>query len=1174
MKKIILIIFLSLSINNFLNAYDIREKEGNDSITGPMARHNHFFTPRAYPFNDIPADAFQNSILEKERLKFRKSKSASMIQAQQPEWKPIGPFNTGGRVKSIAIHPNNPDTVYIATACGGIWKSVDGGANWKPIFDNQNSIAFGAISIDENNPNILYAGTGEAVSGGGNIYLGSGMYKTTNAGETWKLIGLTNVGAFSKVFVHPKNSNLIYAGATNRGVGFYKSTDAGATWKQTLVASVTDVSIDPYDEKIVVCGVSGVGFYASSDGGENWQDKSSSLPPSTYGRISIQIAPSYNKTMFLLSEVSQTVNGASQSSGLILRSNDGGVSWFQVLNGGATFFNNQGFYDNYLTINPQDANNVFAGGVDVFRSVNGTQLNNITNVYNGGTVHPDQHCAAFYKQNPKIMYFGNDGGVWKTTDGGDKIVKVSNGLEISQFYSLSIDNSQENRNYGGTQDNGSLGNRDPLNWQLYLGGDGFQSVVDPNNSNIVIMESQYGNMARFDFTNGTNATNATNGLLPSNSTNAPFFSPIAPDPNPNRPGFYYHGRKGVFFNTESGNSSWTQSLKDRTASCTSLGVSNYTKDDFFGLYAGFANGELFYTEDLETWTQVNINGLPNRAISYVQTSFNDKSVAYVALSGYGTPHVYKTTDKGKTWINIGQDLPNTPANALAINPKNELNLYVGTDVGVFTTFDGGATWLPFGSKLPNSPIVDLQFRTYKGLNPDPKLKTMYLRAATHGRSMWEVEVPDTKIISQEILIPKGGEQYISETNERISWYGFDGAVKIEYSTNNGDNWNDLADNVQGNNMLMYIPRVSSFEMRIKITSKSNTNQVKISNTFSVTRKKRGSVTSSNALSFTAYGISYDGNGFLWATDVGISGKLYKIDANTLQVVQSLELAGDSLFTDICVDRTNGDFYTHRFTTLNEGSDGKLEVYSKDGKRLKSKTSPAGTYPIGIELVDGKLLVSNRDGNKKFTYLDKQNLTWLQDFSNPCNVNYGPRGLAYDGTEFLYHICTDFTSGALNNAKVVKISKKDLTKIVESLDLEDYQGIINARGVDYDPTDKNFWVSDYGGNIYKVAGFATVTGVEDDKSDISNNDIDVKISPNPIVNYANIAFQVKNDNTNVKIEIYNSIGQKIGILFDDKVNMNYPKNLVLNSDKLLNGLYNLVFTLNGQILETKKFIVNK
>ncbi len=1151
------------------------ERESDDSISGPMARHNHFFAPRAYPFNDIPENAYQNSLNEKEKLKFKKAKYSTMIQAQQPEWKPIGPFNTGGRVKSIVIHPNSPDTVYIGTAAGGIWKSVNGGGNWRPIFDNQNSIAFGALAIDENNPNILYAGTGEAVAGGGNIYLGSGMYKSTDAGETWKLIGLTNVGAFSKVFVHPKNSNLIYAGATNRGVGFYKSTDAGKTWNQTLSASVTDVSIDPNDEKNVICGVSGKGLFSSNDAGETWLDKSSSLTQYTLGRISVQMAPNYPKTMYLLSEISQVVSSVTTTYGLVLRSNDAGVSWYQVLNGGTSFFNNQGFYDNYIAINPQDANNVYAGGIDVYKSTNGNQLNNITNVYPNQINHPDQHCAAFYKKNPNIMYYGNDGGVMKTTNGGDQLKKVNNGLEISQFYSLSIDNSEENRNYGGTQDNGSLGNRDPLNWQQYLDGDGFQSVVDPFDPNVVIMESQYGNMAKIDFTFGTNRTSITSGLPSSqDKINNPFFAPIAADINPNYKGFYYHGRKGVYYNTESGNSDWVQSLKDRTTFCTALGVANYTKNDYYGLYAGFANGELFYTGDLESWVQVNMNGLPNRAISNIVTSANDSSTAYVVLSGYGTPHVYKTTNKGKNWLNIGQDLPNSPANAIAINPKNELNLYVGTDVGVFTTFDGGISWLPFGNKLPNSPIVDLQFRSYNGLNPDPNMKKMLLRAATHGRSMWEVEVPDTKIASQEILIPKGGEQYISETNERVSWYGFDLPVLVEFSTNNGDSWNTLADNVQGNNMLMFVPKVSSFEMRLKISSKSKPEQVKISNTFSITRKKRGSVTSTNTLSFTAYGISYDGKGFLWATDVGISGKLYKIDANTLQVVSSLDLAGDSLFTDICVDRTNGDFYTHRFTTLNEGSDGKLEVYNKDGKRLKSVKSPAGVYPIGIELVDGKLLVSNRDGNKKFTFLDKSSLTWLQDFNNPCNVNYGPRGLSYDGSEFLYHICTDFTGGSLLSAKVVKISKKDLSTIVDYIALENYQGLINARGVDYDPTDKNMWVSDYGGNIFKVAGFETVTSVEDDKSDLNTNDIEIKIAPNPIFNTANIAFEVKKDNAIVKIEIYDALGKRVGILFDDKAYTNSPINLVLNSEKYQNGLYNLVFLINGQILDTKKFIVNK
>lgn len=1177
MKKIFLLLLL-LSTANVLFAINQKEKEGDDKISAPRARFDHFYKLRAYPFDEIPLDARHKSFAEKDRMIHNQLKKQSFIQAQQPAWKCIGPYEIGGRVRSIVIHPTNPDIVYIGAAAGGVWKTTDGGENWKPTFDFQNSLSFGALAIDENNPETIYAASGEF--NGSLSILGSGIYKTTDGGDTWALIGLTDVGSFSKIYVHPKNSNLIVAGGANRGAGFYVSKDAGKSWTRKNTDQISDITINPNNENEYMTGVYGIGMQYTSNMGDSWETRTNGLSIASIGRTSVQWNPSNPNSCYALLDTPPPTGTTGANIAYICKSDNKGGSW-TVLKQGPDIFgdNSQGWYDNYISINPANPAQVYAGGIDLWKSENGFSFGNITNVYGGGSTHPDQHCMAFSKSNSKIIWFGNDGGVYRSTDGGVNFEKKSMGLAITQFYAMAVDPSNKNRNYGGTQDNGTPANRIPDFWQSILGGDGFQTIVDPFDNNIVIAESQYGNMFRIDFSSGQpiySSMTAGKGLPPNNSTYAPFFAPIAADPL-NRE-FYFHGRYGVWFSSDRGNSSWFQVLKNRPAFCTSIACASDPKVSDLGkivVFAGFANGELWVTEDenLEKWEQVNLNGLPNRAISNIVTSKQDYKTAYVTVSGFGTPHVYKTTDLGKTWISLSDNLPNAPFNAIAINPENPANLFAASDIGVFSSFDDGATWTPFGNGLPNSPVVDLQFHTNRSV-----LEKLTLRAATHGRSIWEIEIPNEAITESAITSPIGGEIYAGATNQRISWYGFGNSVDVAVSINDGETWQDVAQDVVGNNMLMMMPNRSTFKARIKITSKSNPNNFKISNSFTLKQKNKGTVLLENGVSFIPYGIAYDGTDYLWATDVsspsaGTPVYMYKLNSQTLQVVDKIKVQ-DSIYTDLAIDKATGDFYVHRFLSLAEGSSGLLDRIDKTGKRLSSITSPAGLYPIGIALADNKLFITNRDGSsKKITVIDAKTFSKISEFPNPCSVNFGPRGLAYDESDYFYQVCTFFPAGgALSDASVYRINKSDFS-LESKILLENSQGLINARGVDYDPRDKNFWVSDYGGNIYKVAGFSTVLSVEE-QFDLSNNLIDLNIYPNPMYENGSVSFELKNKSGIVSIELYSNTGNKIGTLFEQFSEMNNPKVIEINNDKLSSGVYNLVIKLDGEPLFTKNLTVIK
>ncbi len=1063
MKKLYLILAIIFCLSLSLESQTTEFKKpislletitASDNLPKPLVRVHEFMRQRAYPFEDVPENARIKAFQEADRMMHTKSPNA-LIQAQQPEWKPIGPFSVGGRIKSVVPHPTKNGWVYVGAAAGGIWRTTDSGDNWTPIFDFENGIAFGSIAIDPNHPDTMYAGTGEAVSsaggglGGTPIYLGAGLFKSTDAGTTWNLIGLRNVGTFSKVFVHPKNSNFIVAGGCYKGQGFYKSTDAGTNWTKTFDKNVTDVTIDPNDENRIFIGVTGEGVYYSSDAGDTWELRSTGFDAGI-GRVSVQLAPSNPEILYTLMDISEIA--------AIYKSTNSGISWTRVYQGQTTFFNGQGWYDNYICVHPTNENIVLAGGINIWRTTNGGT--NWVNV-SGGNAHVDQHHAAFNPLNPNIVYAGNDGGMYRSTNAGQSWGEINNNLQVTQFYAMAIDYSRENRNFGGTQDNGTVGNLNPDNWGGILGGDGFRPIVDYDNPNIFYGESQYGNLQKVNLSPWS--WKSIMSGIPGDDE-GPWNTPFVMDPQNSY--VLYHGRHAMYASYNNGDSWYAISGRKSNPYCA-IAVSHVNA---YVIWAGTQVGELFVCRDAaekgdESWEEVSSNGLVNRYLTDIETSYENAGTAYVTFSGYGAGHVFKTTDFGKSWENIGKSLPDAPCNAIAIHPENENILFVATDVGVFATYDGGNSWLPYGRGLPRSPVTDLSFHTNRLVLPD-----VVLRAATHGRSMWEVTVPAEIVTDMAITSPAGGEVYVGTGPAIISWYGFTMPVKIEYSTNDGADWRLIANNVVGNYLRWKVPNVEAMLCRVRIGNAENT---LISNSFSINKLHRGSVLASSGVKYIPYGITYDGINGLWSTDFG-GNKLYKLNGETFAIEKSFLLPGDSLFSDLTLDRQNGILYIHKMSSTG-GSGGNIYVLDTLGNVIRSYKSPSKSYPIGLELVDGNLIACDRDGNRQMYIINPETGTVISQNTNPYNKTYGPRGLCYDGTQYLYQVCTYFPGGgSLTEALAMKIDKANLGASVETMTLEsNTRGMINARGIDIDPRDNNFWISDYNGNLYKIAGFNTL-----------------------------------------------------------------------------------------------------
>lgn len=1157
MRKLLFLLILLTSFE--LIAQNLENVQG---MKKPMRRFYEFIKERTYPNETIDYDARIKAINQMHNLVHSKN-SKELMLALQPEWKNIGPFNIGGRIKSVAIHPTKEGWVYVGAAAGGIWRTTNGGENWEPIFDYENGIAFGSIAIDPNNPEIIYAGTGEAVLSSSVVYLGAGIFKSTDEGKTWNVIGLADVGAFSKVYVHPMNSNLIVAGAVKRNHGFYISTDAGKSWIKRFSGSVSDLSINPKDPNEFIIGVNSEGVYFTSNAGLNWEERNTGLD-GNIGRVSVQYAPSNPDIVYALMEIG--------GLGYIYKSETKGKSWQRVYTGTDDFFRGQGFYDNFIAVHPTNPNIVIAGGIDVFRTFSGTTWNNVTFGYSGGNVHVDQHHAAFDPKNPSVIYLGNDGGMYKSTDLGTNWTAINNNLQVTQFYGMAIDHTKRNLTYGGTQDNGTLGNRNDT-WNFVSGGDGFRVAVDHTNPNIFYgFSTPGGNIVpyRLNFSSG-NFKYLTDGL---NYNDNIWDPPIYIDPTDNYT--VYHGRTRLYVSYSQGDNWSDMQLKTSGGRFTAIAVSPL---DNGIVWAGTSNGELFVSDDGGyLWKRVSDNGLINRWIKDIEVSRENKNVAYVVYSGFGTSHVFKTTNLGASWLDIGYGLPDIPVNAIAIHPENEKMIFIGTDIGVFASFNDGKDWFPYGRNLARSPVTDLAFNEYFIGQPSIKL-----RAATHGRSIWEVDVTDENITEPEITAPAGGEVFTSTTSNVISWYGFKLPVKIEFTYNNGSEWIRIADNVQGTSLLWNVPNIPSIYCRIRVSSVSDPNQVKVSNTFSIKLLETGSIVKYGSVSFIPYGLAYDGKNGLWVTSF-YQNKLNKLNATTLTIekaeVSLPPQAGNMLFTDITMDRNRGILFLHRMND-SSGLGGEIIVVDTNGNFIKKFTSPGKNYPIGLELVDGKLIVGDRDMRNEFNQrilmvADSSNGTVISSFTNPFNKNYGPRGLCYDQKEFIYQICTDFpSSGALTSAFLMRINKSNLSTEVSRFPLQSQDGIINARGIDYDPSDKNFWVSDFGGNIYKIAGFETVLSVKDNEAVSDKAKIETKIYPNPLSDFAIISFRNQtNEDFNINIQMKNSLGIKISDLYNQSLQSGQSDFINLNTLNIPSGFYYITFEIEGNTTITKKIVIIK
>lgn len=646
-------------------------------------------------------------------------------------WTVQGPGNIGARVNTIKVNPINPNVIYIGYSQGGVWKTTDGGQNWLPIFDKQPFLAIGDIELDPQNPNIVYVGTGDA-NISGYPFIGDGVWKSPDGGQTWQHLGLEDQRIISKIIVHPGNANTLYAATMglpferNDARGLYKSTNGGLSWQQVLFVSdstgIIDLVMAPNNPNVLYAAgwdrvrnnqesiVSGQGarIWKSVNGGQNWTMLGGGLPDFDCSRIGLAV--SATDANFLLAVYVNT--GLDFQA--IYKTTDGGLNWSELPTAGLEpgFMGGFGWYFGKVFINPFNPEDIFVCGVTLWRSVDGGEnWFQTTPDWWLYEVHADMHDLVFTDAN--TCYLGTDGGFYKSIDAGFTWEKIEN-IPTSQFYRVAYNSFTPDFYYGGMQDNGtSGGSADNINdWLRYFGGDGFTAVFHPEDENIFYFETQNGNI--YGTNDGSSYEDATSGIEDGDRRHwdmqyilsrhnletmytgtqriyqgfghLPFWFPISEDlTDGNIFGERFH----------------TISTLDESPLDPEL------------LYVGTTDGNVWRgAPSAQTWTNITA-GLPDRYVSSVKASPNITNRVYVTHTGYKsndfTPHLHRSDDQGQTWTAVSGNLPNLAINDVYILPGHQDSiLFVATDGGVYGSLNGGQHWERLGQGMPVIPVYDLE----------------------------------------------------------------------------------------------------------------------------------------------------------------------------------------------------------------------------------------------------------------------------------------------------------------------------------------------------------------------------------------------------------------------------------------------------------------------------------
>ncbi len=678
------------------------------------------------------------------------------------KFRSIGPAFMSGRIADIAIHPENENVWFIAVGSGGVWRTKNSGITWDPVFDKQKVYSTGCVTIDPIIPTTVWVGTGENV-GGRHISFGDGIYKSLDGGNTWKNMGLKKSEHISKIIVHPENSDVVFAAVqgplwTSGGErGFYMTSDGGKTWTRTLGndkwTGVTDIELDPKNPDVIYAatwdrhrtvaaymgGGPGTGIHKSTDGGKTWTQLKTGLPKGNLGKMGIAVSPQKPNVIYAAIEL-------DRRKGEVYKSEDYGASWKKM---SATVSGATGpHYYQELYASPHQFDRIYLMDIRAKVSENGGKtFTQMPEEYK----HSDNHAMAFRADDPNYLLVGCDGGLYESFDLGENWRYMAN-LPLTQFYKLAVDDTEPFYNiYGGTQDNNTQGGPSRTDnvhgimnsdWYVTLFGDGHQPATEPGNPMIVYAEWQQGNLTRVD-----KATGEVVYIKPQPAEGDPverfnWDAPILVSPHDAKT--LYFASQRVWKSTDRGDS-WTAISSDLTKDLERIelpimgkkqswdnawdiyAMSNYSTITSLSespvqkglVYAGTDDGLIQVTEnDGDSWRKMQVSALGAPAAAFVndiKADLYDANTVYACLDNhkYGDykPYFFKSSDKGKTWKKMTNNLPDTTLvwRMVQDHVKKDL-MFLATEFGIYTSLNGGAEWHQLKGGLPTISFRDLSIQ--------------------------------------------------------------------------------------------------------------------------------------------------------------------------------------------------------------------------------------------------------------------------------------------------------------------------------------------------------------------------------------------------------------------------------------------------------------------------------
>ena len=696
------------------------------------------------------------------------------------KWRNIGPYR-GGRSLAVAGHADQPLTYYFGAVGGGVWKTTDGGMKWNPISDSTfTSSSVGSICVAPSDPNVIYVGMGETEIRG-NISFGDGVYKSTDAGKSWKHMGLKKSWGIGRLVVHPHDANIVYVAALGNPYGrvdkamdaedrgVYRTMDGGATWQKVLAPTnnktgAIDVVLDPTNPSIIYAslwecyrnnyqmssGGEGSGMYKSTDGGTTWMNisKKPGLPVGILGKIEFAVSFFDGKRVWAMVE---------NKNGGIYKSDDGGETWAQVNTD--KNLRQRPWYFSEIAADPGNHDGLYVLNVGFWYTGDGGKTSR-----NFQVGHGDCHDIWINPKNPDIFILGDDGGAEVTYTKGRTFTELD--LPTSQFYHISLDNDFPYHLYGAQQDNSAIRIQSrntegftltTRNWEVVAGGESGYIVADPTNSDIIYGGNYMGEMEKLNVKNGQTQSVTPNPVIylgaGANEMKYRFqwTYPLVWSPHDSK---VLYATSQYVHKTTNGGQSWDIISPDLTRNdpkTTGSSGGEITKDNTGAetfatiftfeesplqkglMWAGTDDGYLQISKDAgKNWSKLTVAGLPDWALmSIIEPSKYDAGTAYLAANRYKLddtkPYLFKTKDFGKTWTKITEGLPdNAYCRVIREDPNYKGLLYAGTEIGLFVSFNDGANWQQLQGNLPLSPIHDLQIHKTE----------RDLCVATHGRAFW------------------------------------------------------------------------------------------------------------------------------------------------------------------------------------------------------------------------------------------------------------------------------------------------------------------------------------------------------------------------------------------------------------------------------------------------------